>query len=203
MSSIDNIERKYLFRLTRFVALFFIAAAIIPAVFGAFHFTGAFFPESIAISESEISEIIKPVVYDSSDKKQTDKSEAYKDINNAYDPLSGLKIPFSVQKYISTAENMEALRNWATPMNRAERKELLRELEVVIKKSEEQKLDVTKTLNNYWEVKNVRLTYRNSAQGTKDRQNYIYAGAIGTAIITIAMFSLVLVLLAIERNTRK
>lgn len=202
MPSIDSIERKYLFRLTRFVALFFIAAAIVPVVFGAFHFTGSFFPKSIAISESEISEIITPVV-NSSDKKEANKSESYNEVNKAYDPLSGLKIPFSVQKYISTAENMEALRNWATPMNRAEKEELLRELEVVIKKAEEQKLDVAKALNHYWEVKNVRLTWRNSAQSANDKQNYIYAGVVGTAIITIAIFSLVLVLLAIERNTRK
>lgn len=201
MSIVDNIEKKYLFRLTRFVALFFIAVALIPIVVGAFHYTKQLFPEQAAFTETEIAQIIKPV--EKSSNSRAESHRIYSGVGDDIDPLDGLKLPFSVQKNFSAPENMNILKSWMEPMSRQERIQFLSELDIVSSQAEAQKQEVVDAINRFWEVKKRRLIQRERERSANTAQNYIYAGVIGSSILLIALFSLVLVLLAIERNTRK
>lgn len=202
MSAVDDIEKKYLFRLTRFVALFFIALAIIPIILGIFHYSKQLFPSQIGFSESEIARIIKPVDKAVDSEIESD-AQFYSGIGDDVDPLDGLKLPFSVQKNFSAPENMNILKNWLEPMSRQERIQFLNELDTVSHHAESQRQDVADAINKFWEVKRKRIIWREKEKSAEATQNYIYAGIIGGAILMIAVFSLVLVLLAIERNTRK
>lgn len=202
MSAVDSIEKKYLFRLTRFVALFFIAIALVPVAVGVFHYTKQLFPEPVVFTEMEIGQIIKPVEKSSGNGKESQAS-LYSGIGDDVDPLDGLKLPFSVQKNFSAPENMGILKGWMESMSRQERIQFLSELDAVSNQAEMQKLEIADAVNRFWAIKKQRIVQREREKNENSMQNYIYAGVIGSSILLIALFSLVLVLLAIERNTRK
>ena len=203
MPVIDTIEKKYLFSLTRFVALFFIVLAVLPIVFGLFHYGRQAVPQSVSIDKNDIAEIIKPHSNPETGAEGYSEESYSGGGSNGFDPLAGKKLPFSIQKHFSRPDDMDVLKGWMRTMSDGERDVFLTELDIVAQQAELRKIDITDAMNRFWNVKSQKFDSRIQEELALKARNYVIASVIGGCILTIAIFSLVLVLLAIERNTRK
>lgn len=199
MGYIDKFERGFLFSLTRVVALFFIGIALLGLLASIILSVSNLIPAETKFSEQEIMDIASPqeaVEADSSYNEHT------KNLYGEEDPLANIKLPFIVQKHLSDPDNMKILKNWISGFSLDQKKEFIEELASVIKVAEENDRDVLQAINRYSTLKQLKLSELKMAQSASYYENAMTLGAIAATIITIALFSLVLVLLAIERNTR-
>jgi len=117
-------------------------------------------------------------------------------------PSTSLSTPANVTRYIS-GDNEKILQGWLDGISEQEQKqEFLDNLAEVIAGAEEADLDVMNTINNYRTIKIARLS-------TSEMDRYAEVGkraglisALFGLVLFISLMGLVLVLLAVERNTR-
>ena len=116
-------------------------------------------------------------------------------------PLFGYRIPFALQKYVS-GDNAQIVKNHLDRAPTEEHQAYLDELGAVVAAAESNKVDPVAAINAYMRTKAERYDEAAAARARKWETLKIAAGAAGAGLLLIALFSLVLVLLAIERNTR-
>ena len=199
MGYIDKFERGFLFSLTRVVALFFIGIALLGLLASITLSVSNLIPAETKFSEQEIIDIASPEEAVEADSSYNENTE---NLYGEEDPLANIKLPFIVQKHLSDPDNMKILKNWISGFSLDQKKEFIEELVSVIKVAEENDRDVLQAINRYSTLKQLKLSELKMAQSASYYENAMTLGAVAATIITIALFSLVLVLLAIERNTR-
>jgi hypothetical protein len=117
--------------------------------------------------------------------------------------LPGIKLPFALQKQFNTPDNIRALRNILNDIPKENQQEFIDEMAAVVAEVEKQNLNTYEAINKFVELKKNKLA-KDAVTKVDIQQRCLYfAGAAVSAVILIALFSLILVLLAIERNTRK
>lgn len=203
MLFIDRFEKKFLFSLTRLVALFFISLALLGLLGGVLASLMALAPVKTDLSPAEIAAIATPEEPATSTGDEDAATNATAELEKEPDALSGIKLPFIVQKHFSDPDNMNTLRNWIKTLPFEEKNRFIDEMAQVIKMAEDNKTDAMTAINQYNALKQQKFYEKAIAQAQSDEDQMKLLGIIGVTIITIALFSLVLVLLAIERNTRK
>jgi len=88
-------------------------------------------------------------------------------------------------------------------LDSSERTEYLDNLTQVVEEGKRSGEDTTKVINTYFELKQTQLALAKADSSARSmRQLYIVASAVSIMFL-IALASLILVLLAIERNTRR
>ena len=202
MGVIEGFERKALFNITRAVALVcvtvFLLAIICGVIFGV-----SVWQEHVdtRVSAQEIVEPLKQTNPPSADSQQTQGTQPPAEQGAARSPLAGYRIPFALQKYVS-GDNAQILRNHLDDVPAVDRQAYLDELGAVVTSAEASKVDVVAAVNSYMRTKNER--YKEAAAKAAEKWETLKMVAAGTAsgLLLVALFSLVLVLLAIERNTR-
>jgi len=118
-------------------------------------------------------------------------------------PKVQLFIPENIKAYLS-GDNEKILQGWLDGIKGQEKKQdFLENMSEVITKAETNKLEVVNVINNYKTLKLSKLN-RSEIEEYKDigQKVALYAVIFGL-IIFIALMSLILVMLAIERNTRQ
>jgi hypothetical protein len=202
MSFADSFERRFLFVLTRGLALFFIFGLLAAIVIGGIVVSDKLMPkESTAVTPQEVVDAItppKPEVSQASDSASTAMSPPP-------DPmiLPGIKLPFVLQKHFSTPESIKTLRDWLESLANEQRQVFLDEMAAAVTEAEKGGADGLAAINKYKEIKFAKLKQEELAAAKLAMQRMTYAGVAFGAILLIALFSLILVLLAIERNTRR
>jgi hypothetical protein len=202
MSVIEGFERKALFNITRAVALVcvsvFLLAIIAIAIYGASVWNDEV---QTKVTPAEIINQIKPPepVADAPRLPQGAQPPANQEPQDS--PLYGYRIPFSLQKYVS-GSNAQVIRNHLDKVPRDERQAYIDELGTVVSAAESNKLDPVDAINAYMRVKAERYDEATVARVRKWETLKFAAAGFGAGLLLIALFSLVLVLLAIERNTR-
>jgi hypothetical protein len=195
---LESVERGALFRLTRFLAFVVILALSLALVIGAFTFAGDLVPnQSAKVSFSEISSELHPA------------SESNQPGSVPSPPVEGsqgstsLDLPFVLQPYFSSADNRGVLMHHMDGLDSSERTEYLDNLTQVVEEGKRSGEDTTKVINTYFELKQTQLALAKADSSARSmRQLYIVASAVSIMFL-IALASLILVLLAIERNTRR
>jgi hypothetical protein len=120
MSFFDSFERKFLFHLTRRLAILFI--------FGLITVT--------KVDPSEAIEAIKPPVY----VQETITATSTPPKAAIPNMLPGIKLPFALQKQFNTPDNIRALRNILNDIPKENQQEFIDEMAAVVADLEKQNL---------------------------------------------------------------
>ena len=196
MSFADSLEQKFLFILTRFLALLIIGCLLIAIVVGGIMFSEKLFPKNdTKVTPTEVMEAIKPPVNPQSQPEQ----QPVLDINI----LPGIKMPFILQKYFNTPESIKVLKEWLEKLPKGQRNEFINELAATVEQIEKTGTNIDDAINKYAELKLSKLSDSKLAEAEASSMRLKYVGVAFGGVGLIALFSLILVLLAIERNTRK
>ncbi len=199
MSFFDTFERRFLFILTRFLALLFISCLLAAIVIGGIAASSKFLPnETAKVTPAEVMEAIKPAVY--GEAPQTAAAQPPRQDPNA---LPGIKLPFALQKHSNNPDDIRILRGWLEQTPKEQRQEFIDELAAVVVEAEKTNANVVQAINKYKELKFAKIQEEKQAKAELEASRLRYIGAAFACITLIAMFSLILVLLAIERNTRR
>jgi hypothetical protein len=199
MALIDAIERGAFFRLTRIVAflwLFLLVAGTILSVIFLF-----------ATVDSSVGHVAPELALSSSESNTSGSSSGngHLNENSNTSPLASLRVPLAVQTYLDSEENKKVVEGWLEPLGPSERQDFLDNMAEVITAAEKQRVDIVAAINRYKELKLAKIAEAKQGSdfiGITIRPLNVVIG-IFFQLALIALISLVLVLLAIERNTRR
>lgn len=200
MSMLTTIERKFLFTLTRVLALLVIAVLVIGIVIGVVMVERSRADgDSSAVAPHEVVDVIKPKAGEApAAPDQETPAPAPKDLGL----LPGVKLSFVLQKHFSSPENVVALNNWLRMIPEEQRQPFLDEMAATVTEAERQQLDPISAINTFHELKMQKLADKKISDEAQKAAEILAVEAAAGALGLIALFSLILVLLAIERNTR-
>jgi hypothetical protein len=202
MSLIDSFENKLLFSLTRYLAILIVFGLIVAIVIGAVVASGTLSGKiSAKVEVSEVLEEIKPPV--ATEESSTSSVNPSQSTPSDKNWLPGIKLPFPLQKYLSTPQNIKVLRGWLDNVPEDYRQDFIDEMAAVVVEADKQKLNASEAMNAYKVLKLRKLEAKRQAKAELEGMRVYYAAAAGSGVALIALFSLILVLLAIERNTRR
>jgi hypothetical protein len=108
-----------------------------------------------------------------------------------------------LQPYFSITQNRSVLKNHLIGLDSDERVDYLANLAEVVAAAKADGADVTDTINKYFEDKTPQMELAKADKTARILKQLYIAGAAASTVLLIALASLVLVLLAIERNTRR
>jgi hypothetical protein len=196
---LDRLETGALFRLTRFVAFSVVLLLTSALLVGAFVFFNDFFPkDSSHVSYGRIHQELEPERAPSSaqiaGQQPVPNSES-----------DDLQLPLPLQPYFADSTNRKVLKDHLQSFDTSERSEYVDNLSEVIESAKREGADndrIIAIINRYFEDKADQMSLaRLDKESRRQRQLYLIGGT-ASVIAAIAVASLVLVLLAIERNTR-
>ena len=122
--------------------------------------------------------------------------------SEAASSLDGIRLPPSLQELFASGTNRDTLESWLDDIERDERQSFVDALGEAAAAAKAAGQNESDALNSYRSryLDYVQERHLTEAQAAADRLQIFIA--IATALALIALFSLVLVLMAIERNTR-
>lgn len=202
MSIVEGFERKALFNITRGVALICVTTFLLIIAGGVFYGVSVWQEQiDTKVQPQEIVEPLKAAQSKPDEVTGPKGAQPPGQQGPEESPLAGYKIPFALQKYVS-GDNAKVLRHHLDDAPVAERQAYLDELGAVVTEAEAKKVDVVAAINSYMEVKSDRYKAATAKNARKWETLKIVAEVTAGGLLLVALFSLVLVLLAIERNTR-
>lgn len=202
MSVIEGFERRALFNITRAVALVCVTVFLL-GIIGGVIFGVSVWEDHVdtRVPAQEIIEPLKQTEHSPADNQQAQGTQPAIEQGAAQSPLSGYRIPFELQKYVS-GDNAQVVRNHLDDIPAADRQAYLDELGAVVTSAETGKVDVVAAINSYMRTKSERYKEAAAKAAEKWETLKLVVGGTASGLLLVALFSLVLVLLAIERNTR-
>ena len=199
MSFVDVFERRFLFILTRFLALLFIFSLLAVIIIGGIAVSSKVFPKAtVEITPAQVMDAMKPSEY-----AQTLLAETPGSPRQNANTLPGIKMPFVLQKQFNNPDSVRIMGGWLEQIPKEQRQEFIDELTAVVVEAEKSNVDRIQAINKYKELKFAKIQEEEKAKAALDLNRLQYIGAAFACITLIAMFSLILVLLAIERNTHR
>jgi hypothetical protein len=189
-SRLDWFERKGLFALVRLTSLMAVGVLSVALIFVVFHFWQTLMPASISVAPSEIQEVVSQPDGTGAKTSQTSSSV-----------LGSLSIPSRVSRGLA-GENKQIVEQWLNGIDTSHRQDFVDNMDTVIKYAEQNNLDVTRSVNTFHEL------WMRKAQETLSQQRENELVRVSTVGLLLAIFTLILILalvlvvLAIERNTR-
>jgi hypothetical protein len=202
MSIVEGFERKALFNITRAIALVCVTVFLLGIVGGVLYGVSVWQEQiNTKVSPQEIVDQLKPLGQSTPVVQELHGTQPPIDQGPVKSPLSGFQIPFSLQKYAS-GENAQIVRNHLDAVPADDRQTYLDELGAVVTAAESNKLDAVQAINTYMDMKGARYTQAEIKRAQKWETLKLVGEITAAGLFLVALFSLVLVLLAIERNTR-
>jgi hypothetical protein len=192
-SALDNFERSTIFRFTRALAIAAVAAIAIALVVAGLIFAATLLPTSSAVGGREVAAAIRVRGSAPTETASETASEAV---------LSTVNLPLAVSKELSGSDNRKVLSGWLANLPKEERQDFVDNMRDVVVYAQQNNINTTDAINTYKTLKldKVATTGFDRIERQIARATIIGGFLFGLALL--AMFSLVLVLLAIERNTR-
>lgn len=199
MPLLEVLETRALFRLTRLVAFTIIFVLTAALVIGASMFFKDLFPNDT--SHVGYDQIYAELIH-TAPAKTHESSEAPGTETQSQDDIN---LPFVLQPYFTDSANRNILKQHLDLLDSDDRAEFLSNLADVVnsaKNSGTSSDQIIAVINRYFVDKTEKLNLANlDKSARRERQLYVLGSAIAL-IGMIALASLILVLLAIERNTR-
>lgn len=200
MRIFDNFEKNFLFGLTRIFAMMIILGILISIGIGGLLFGGYYGGVDTTVTVKEVLNSINPPVI--TNALSIDANSSAKTTENA-NVLLSVKMPFILQKNFNTPEKLHTLKNWLDFLTITDRQEFINEMAATVTEADKLNLSSTEVVNEYKRLKFKKLEAEQSTKTERQSYKLYYAAATVGALALIALFSLILVLLAIERNTRR
>jgi hypothetical protein len=194
MSFIDAFERKFLFVLTRGLLLIFIFGLLGAIVIGGV-IVGSKLNRSTAVSPREVVDTVSPP------RPNKPVGVSSSPSSKVASPPSETKLPFVLQKHLSS--RIPELRDLLVRLEDDQRQVFVEELAAAVTEAENRGVDPAKAIDTYVKLKFDKLERGNVTPIEMASILMPYAGVAFGAILLIALFSMILVLLAVERNTRR
>ncbi|MGA2373808.1 MAG: hypothetical protein ABSG11_24400 [Candidatus Korobacteraceae bacterium] len=193
MGFLERLEIGVLFRVTRAFSVCVILVLIVLLLLSLYDAIGTFGGAQIYPDIEEVFARLAPQRYE----------PAAPETNPTQGPdLSSLKLPFSVQRYFSEPDSRSRLVEQVFRLPPEQRDGYVRQLAAVIDEAEKRNSGVGSAVSVYMQLVDERLQLiQSSKEALKAKQLQSVEAAIAILML-IALFSLILVLLAIERNTR-
>lgn len=186
MKLFDRLEQKSLFVFTRFLSL---AVIVILAV--------GIFVTAVAYSALKKDTWVTLEQVQAALHPDDDKSPA-----SLKEQLPDVTVPPAINEYLGSGKNQKVLLEWLEPLDTDQQADFLQNMSAVIGQAKAHKVEVVDAINQYKTLKLQKL----STSGVDKYAEPVRKGALmlfmAIMMSMVALFSLVLVLLAIERNTR-
>lgn len=199
---IAGFERKVLFRISRFVA-FAVCLVLFLVMVGGLIFmlttiSGADKPDASAVVQE-----LKPDTPSTSPRasEQTRTPGPSRGTLGPQSPLTGLRVGPELQELMGQTGNREVLENWASELEQADRQPFMDGLGEAIREARRHGVDDADAVNSYRQHFQTYIVEREASKLASIEARLYVAGAVTSILLLLAAFSLVLVLLAIERNT--
>lgn len=219
MSIADGFERKVLFRLTRILALVIVIALLAGAAAGVYA-GWSMWPSGTAgnVSAADVVEKLRGDAGGNGAAQDDVAPTAWQTAQSS--PLDGVRIPPSLLPEFAVpgempsdpgaiwsdaetrASNRKVLGNWTTHLDLPQRQKFVDEMAAAVDAAEQAGFERSSAMNGYATLKQERAASAAAEEAKAKEMRMWGAGVTGAALLLIALFSLVLVLLAIERNTR-
>jgi hypothetical protein len=206
MKAFELFEKKFLFSATRVLFLALVLLTMLAFIVGSYKFIERY-QESRVSTKVSADSVFSAI--EAGSKKSTQNPALNMEGNPSENVESGLKIPQSI-KDVFTGGNQDVLNSWLKPIAPKDRQNFIDELSsvlaIALEKEGAQRKNhadiVTGAVNKYKELKFAKIDDRNLQEAKFESNMTLYAGIAAGFIALLALLSLVLVLLAIERNTR-
>jgi hypothetical protein len=208
---VATFERQVLFRISRFVAFSICFLLFLSLVGGALYLLKSGHDASEKPDPSAVAQALKPApeqaapAADAADATAGagDASDGATGTSLASQPaLFGVKLPPVLQEQFLNEDNQKILRDWLDSLPEGERQPFIDGLAKTVEEARKVGVADADAINRYHEQYVEYVTSRTVAQAAAKTQRLYVAGALISILVLLALFSLVLVLLAIERNTR-
>lgn len=202
---VTGFERAVLFRIARFVALVICTALFVSLVAGILYLVFGGGAENKLPSGHEYMEQQRSgqqIQQPSTDPVTRMVQKASGQNPDTVDTPTTLKIPASMQEKFSTPEAQKGLENALSVLPADQRQPCLDGLGEVVQDASSKNMDVPKATEGYFSTCKAHATNLELQRAAEVKAKFIIAGSIVSTLILLATFSLVLVLMAIERNTR-
>lgn len=186
MLMLDAIERRGLFGFTRFLSFAIILFLCVMIFF------------SVSFYYS-----IKPSTFVSLEDVKGSSSAISSQTGLTFQQgTPDVSIPPELDKYFGTEENRNIVRGWISSLDLEQKRDFYSNLAVILREAERNNEDVVDIINAY---RYAKLTKLSTSQWEKYAQQ-VQKGAtilfVSILLGMVGLFSLILVLLAIERNSR-
>ena len=203
MGIVEGFERRALFNITRAIALVCITVFLLGVIGASVYAFSAWqeAPVMTKVSAQDIISQLRPTPEPAPDAQAAQDAPPAADPGPDLSPLYGYRIPFALQEYMA-GDNAQIIKNHLDDVPAADRQAYLDELGSVVTEVGRAHLDAVSAINAYLKTKAERYADAAAKHAAKwDTLKYAGGGA-AAGLFLVALFSLVLVLLAIERNTR-
>lgn len=204
MQIFDRFEKNFLFGLTRIFAMLIIFGILIAVGIGSVLFAGVYSETNTKVSTTEIIDLIKR--YGPTNSQSGDGNLPVQPVENI-NLLPSVKLPFILQKHFNTPDHLQTLKDLLDKFPKDNHQEVIDEMAIMVIEAEKLNLSPPTggAIFDYEELKlkKLKLAVTPLEKAEQRIKQLYYAGAIISAVTLIALFSLILVLLAIERNTRR
>lgn len=198
---VAHFERKVLFRIARIVAFSFCFILFLSLLGGAAYLLTTGEEPAQPPDASALAQELKPAPASTSPQ---DAQATVGPTKSAPLPaaLRGVRLPPTLQELFLDEQNQQVLSNWLEELPVEERQAFLDGLAKAVEEARKAGVEDSDAMNLYRE-RFVEYLAQKTAEEAKVRAERTYiVGALVSTLVLIALFSLVLVMLAIERNTR-
>ena len=194
-------ERKVLFRIARFVAFSICFLLFLALLGGGLYLLTSGRQDVSRPNPAEVAESLKPVEASAEgDAAAPDAAGESAPLNASV--LKGLKVPPVLQELLLDPRNQRIFKDWLDAMPEEERQAFIDGLAEAVTKGRAAGLEDAEVVNAYHAEFAKYVIEKKQAEELAKAQRVYVAGALVSILMLLALFSLVLVLLAIERNTR-
>lgn len=200
---VAGFERKILFRIARFVALT-ICFVLFLGMVGGLVFIGTGMSGAEKPDPARVVQELRPANAPSGTSSAAPvqrSSSADAPTLGRQSPLIGLRVAPELQELMGQEQNKRVLEDWVSELDVADRQPFMDGLGQAVREARKHGVDDSDAVNAYYQQFQVYLVERESQKLASLEAKLYTAGAVVSVLLLLAMFSLVLVLLAIERNT--
>lgn len=113
-----------------------------------------------------------------------------------------VEMPDNLKPYLNTAENLPVFRRWVKDLPENQQEDFVKNMSHVVKIAEQKGVNVIDVVNAYSTLKLERLRELPYEKYSAMARKAGYVATIIALLIMLSILSLILVMLAIERNTR-
>jgi hypothetical protein len=198
MNTLDTVERKALFRFTRLLAFTVILVLSIGLVAALATLMATWKPGGLSRVDPE--EVLRAL--NQTSRAITPSDGAKQPQAQETNILPGVTVPFVLQEYFSDPGNRDILLAHIDRYTTDEQQDYLDNLSDVVQEAQKQKANVVDAINAFFRIKDKKLQDAQVRRSADQAKQLYELGFTISALGLIGVFSLVLVLLAIERNTR-
>jgi hypothetical protein len=193
---LDKFERIGVFRFTRLITLLAILITASGLVVLAASFITTLLPQYTSIGGAEVAAALKAKT------SLVDSGESSEDSSDEAVLLSTVKTGPGVKKEFFDSTNRKVLAGWLKGRPKKSRQDFIDNMEEVIEYAQLNGMNVTDAVNTYKDLKLDKVGTVGADQLERTISRATIIGTFLVGLMLLALFSLVLVLLAIERNTR-